>query len=83
MPFDSTFLESFFNLQVEVASLREGFSEVYCDIIRMVGRVDSIEQAVTYFRGFVDRQNVQKERRCDEMRGRPFKRLESTRRGAG
>ena len=56
VPFDPTFLQSFSNLQVEVSGLREGFTGMRADLGHLSGRMDSIEEGVSYFRGFVDRQ---------------------------
>ena len=56
------FLQSFSNLQVEVFGLREGFTGMRADIGRLSGGMDSIEEGVSYFRGFVDRQEEREQR---------------------
>ena len=56
-----TFLQSFAILQVDVASLREGYTEMQSDFHRLAGRMDSIEEGVSYFRGYVDRQEAREE----------------------
>jgi len=83
MPFDSTFLQQFFNLPMEVTDLREKYNEVRHDIHRMAGRMDSIEKRVTYFWGFVDPKRSERKGRGGERRSGPFKRPESVRRGIG
>lgn len=55
MPLDPAFLQSFSTLQVEVFGLREGFTGMRDNIGRLSGRMDSIEEGVSYFRSFVDR----------------------------
>jgi len=54
IPFDSMFLQSFSNLQVQVASLYEHYNEVAQDIHQMTRYKDSINEGVTYLRGFVE-----------------------------
>ena len=44
-------------------ALREGFSGLHRDIQRMSGHMDSIEEGVSYFRVFVDRQEERELRR--------------------
>ena len=73
MPFNSTFLQSCFNLKVEVAGLCEGFHEVHHYMHRMVGHMDSIEEGVTYFWGFVDRQEAREERRIPQEEERAIR----------
>ena len=51
MPFDPAFLPSFSALQLEVLGLREGYTGIRDDIHRLFGRMESIEEEVTYFRG--------------------------------
>ena len=41
---------------MEVARLREGYNEMHHDIHGMFGRTESIEEAETCFRGYVERQ---------------------------
>jgi len=62
-PYDATFLQSFATLQLDVASLREGYTAMQSDLHRMAGRMDSIEEGVSYFRGYVDRQEAREEQR--------------------
>ena len=62
MPLDLTSLQSFSNLQVEVSGLHEGFTGMHADIGRLSGRMESIEEGVSYFRGFVDRQEEWEQR---------------------
>ena len=50
-PYGDTFLQSFATLQLDVAGLREGYTEMRSDLHRMTGRMDSIEEGVSYFRG--------------------------------
>jgi len=56
MPLDPAFLQSFSNLQMEVTGLRKGFSGMRHDIQRISGSMDSIEEGVSHFRGYVNRQ---------------------------
>jgi len=63
MPLDTTFLQSFSTLQMEVSGLREGFSGMRHDIQCISGRLDSIEEGVTHFRGYIDRQEQREMRR--------------------
>lgn len=63
MPLDPAFLQSFSNLQMEVSGLRDGFTGMRADLGRLSGRMDSIEDGVSYFRGFVDRQEERERRR--------------------
>ena len=62
MPLDPTFLRSFSNLQMEVLGLREGFIGMRVDLGRLSGRMDSIEEGVSYFRGFIDHQEEREHR---------------------
>ena len=62
MPLDPAFLQSFSTLQVEVSGLREGFVGMRNNIGRLTGRMDSIEEGVSYFHGFVDRQEEREQR---------------------
>jgi len=43
---------------MNVGGLQEGYPEMQSDLHLMARRMDSIEQAVSYFRGFVDQQEV-------------------------
>jgi len=69
MPYDATFLQSFVNVQMDVAGLR-GYTAMQSNFHRMAGRMDSIEEGVPYFHGCVDRQEAREERRirCEEER---------------
>ena len=62
MPLDPTFLQSFFNLQMEVSTLRKGFTGMRADLGHLSGRIDSIKEGVSYFRGFVDRKEEREHR---------------------
>jgi len=63
MPLDPTFLQSFSNLQIEVSGLWEDFTGMRADLGRLSGHMDFIEEGVSYFRGFVDRQEERERRR--------------------
>lgn len=73
MPLDPAFLQSFSTLQVEVSGLREGFTGMRADIGRISGRMDSIEEGVSYFRGFVDRQEEREQRRIQREEERAMR----------
>jgi len=63
MPLDPTYLQSFPNLHMEVSRFREGFTGMRADLGRLYRRMYSIEEGVSYFRGFVDRQAEREHRR--------------------
>ena len=65
MPLDATFLQSFVSLQMDVTDLREGCSAstMQSDLHCMGGIMDSIEDGVLYFCGYVDRQKAREEGR--------------------
>ena len=63
MVFDPAFLQSFSSLQLEVAGIREGCIGMCNDIYCLPRRMESIEEGLTYFWGFVDRQEEQELRR--------------------
>jgi len=46
----------FSNIQVDIADLPEWYNEARKDIPPITGCMESIKVEVTYFRGFVDRQ---------------------------
>jgi len=73
MPLDPTFLQSFSNLQMEVSGLREGFSGMRHDIQRISGRMDSIEEGVSHFRGYIDRQEQRELRRIQREEERAIR----------
>ena len=59
MEVNPTFLQSFSALQMEVSGLQEGFTGMYDDLHHFSRCMDSIDEGVTYFWGFVDRQEEQ------------------------
>jgi len=61
IPYDATFLQSFANLQMDVAELQEGYTTMQLDFHCMGRRMDSIEEGVSYFCGYVDRQEAREE----------------------
>lgn len=73
MPLDPTFLQSFSSLQMEVSGLREGFSGMRHDIQRISGRMDSIEEGVSHFRGYIDRQEQRELRRIQREEERAMR----------
>jgi len=73
MPLDPTFLQSFSNLQVEVSGLREGFTGISADPRHLFGRMDSIEEGVSYFRGFIDRQEEREKQRIQREEERAMR----------
>jgi len=54
MPFDVNFLQYFSNLQVEVAELQGGYNGMRHDLHRMSSCIESIEERLTYFKGYVE-----------------------------
>jgi len=66
MPFNSSFLQPFSNLQVKVAAYVRGTTKFAITYIVIAERMDSIDIGVTYFRGFVDPQEALQERRMQQ-----------------
>ena len=73
MPLDPAFLQSFSNLQMEVMGLREGFSGIRHDIQCISGRMDSIEEGVSHFRGYINRQEQRELRRLQREEERAMR----------
>ena len=51
-----------------------GYTAMQSDIHRMAGRIDSIKQGVSYFHGYVDRQEAREERRMHREEERGYER---------
>jgi len=82
-PYGATFLQSFATLQLDVAGLREGYTAMQSDLHHMARRMDSIEEGVSYFRGYVDRQEAREQRRMRHEEERAMREARSMRRGGG
>ena len=58
---------------MEVLRLREGFPGMRADLGRLFGRMDSMEEGVSYFRGFVDLQEEWEQRQIQREEERAMR----------
>ena len=56
MPLDPAFLQSLSILQLETSGFQEGYTSMCDDLHRLSRRMKFFKEGITYFRGFVDRQ---------------------------
>jgi len=70
---DPSFLQSFSALQMEVMGLQEGFSGMHHDIQRISRRMDSIDESVSQFRGYSDRQEQRESRQIQREEERAIR----------
>ena len=78
------FLKSFFNIQVEVAALREGYNEFCHDVHRMVELCGFLlRRGSLIFEGLWTVKRWERRDGCDERSSGPCGRLKSMRRGVG
>lgn len=73
MPLDPALLQSFSNLQMEISGLWGYYTGMRDDLHRLSGHMDFIEEGVSYFRNFVERQEERERRRIQREEERAMR----------